>query len=223
MEDRLLHLLQLIVEEHVATAEPVASGSLRKRYKLDVSPATIRNWMGELDRGGFLMQPHTSGGRVPTERGYRVYVENCLKDKPAAKRERSALEVAAQATSSEAKMKLLAKTLSELSGLASIVGFYPANTFYTGLSQLFGQPEFQNWQRVVSLSEVLDHLDDTLEELRREAFEDPTIRLGEACAFGQVCGSVLLSTKEGMIGLLGPIRMDYQHAHSLMRSAQEFV
>lgn len=224
MEDRLLQLLQLIVEEHVATAEPVASGQLRSRYKLDVSPATIRNWMGALDREGFLMQPYTSGGRVPTETGYATYVESCLKEKPASKREQNALEAAASgARTKEDKMKRLAKALSELSGLASIVGFHPVDTFYTGLSQLFAQPEFQNWQRVVSLTEILDHLDDTLEDLRKEAFHTPVIRLGEACAFGSICGSVLLTTKDGMIGLLGPIRMDYQHALSLMRTAKELL
>ena len=224
MEDRLLQLLQLIVEEYVATAEPVASGQLRARYKLDVSPATIRNWMGELDRDGLLMQPYTSGGRVPTEKGYAIYVESCLKEKPASKREQLALETAvSQARNLEKKMKRLAKTLSELSGLASIVGFHPADTFYTGLSQLFAQPEFQNWQRVVSLTEILDHLDDTLSDLRKEAFSMPTIRLGESCTFGSICGSVLLTTNNGMIGLLGPIRMDYQHSLSLMQSAKELL
>lgn len=224
MEDRLLQLLRLIVEEHVATAEPVASGALHERHKLDVSPATIRNWMGELDRGGYLLQPHTSGGRVPTEAGYAAYVEHCLTERPAAKREQNALELAASgAAGPEEKMKRLAKTLSELSGQAAIVGFHPSDTFYTGLSQLFAQPEFQNWQRVVSLSEILDHLDDTLEDLRKENFSEPMIRLGESCAFGHVCGSVLLTTPLGMIGILGSIRMDYQHSLSLMRSAKEWL
>jgi len=224
MEDRLLQLLQLIVEEYVATAEPVASGQLRARYKLDVSPATIRNWMGALDREGYLMQPYTSGGRIPTETGYAAYVESCLQEKPATRREQRALERAVtEARSPEEKMKRLAKTLSELSGQASIVGFNPVDTFYTGLSQLFAQPEFQNWQRVVSLTEILDHLDDAFEDLRKESFHTPAIRLGESCAFGSICGSVLLTTKEGMIGLLGPIRMDYQHALSLMRTAKELL
>lgn len=224
MEDRLLQLLQLIVEEYVETAEPVASGQLRARYKLDVSPATIRNWMGELDRDGFLIQPYTSGGRIPTEAGYIAYVESCLKKKPASKREQLVLERAvSQARNPEERLKRLAKALSELSGLASIVGLHAADTFYTGLSQLFAQPEFQNWQRVVSLTEILDHLDETLSDLREETFIVPTVRLGEACTFGSICASILLTTETGMIGLLGPIRMDYQHALSLMHSAKELL
>lgn len=222
MDDKLLNLLRIVVEEYVATAEPVASGPLVKRYDLAVSPATIRNWFSELDETGLLMQPHTSGGRVPTEQGFKTYVEHFVKPKPAQKRERDILAKAALIPSEdERRMKQVAKTLAELSGLAVIVALNQADTFYTGLSQLFAQPEFKNWERVVSLTELLDHLDDTLGKLRSHSFAAPQILLGSECPFGVACGSVVATTDGALVGLLGPIRMDYQANLSQLISALE--
>ena len=76
LTDRQLKILRYIVELHVATAEPGGSRHLVKRYKLDLSPATIRNTMSDLEDMGYLAQPHTSAGRIPTDEGYRVYVAN---------------------------------------------------------------------------------------------------------------------------------------------------
>lgn len=73
-------LLKLIIKEHVETASTVASRSLVDRYKLDVSPATVRNEMARLEDMGFLLQPHTSAGRVPTEMGFRYFVERLMDD-----------------------------------------------------------------------------------------------------------------------------------------------
>jgi heat-inducible transcriptional repressor len=78
LDARKALILKLIVREHVATAAPVASEMLVKTYKLGVSPATVRNEMSELEQMGFIYQPHTSAGRIPTSRGYRYYVERLM-------------------------------------------------------------------------------------------------------------------------------------------------
>lgn len=77
LDDRKNKVLQAIIEDYVATAEPVGSRTIARKYQLGVSPATIRNEMSDLEELGFLEQPHTSAGRVPSDRGYRYYVD-CL-------------------------------------------------------------------------------------------------------------------------------------------------
>lgn len=222
MEQRLLDLLRFVVEDYVATGEPVGSQSLVTDHRLDVSPATIRNWFAELEDLGCLMQPHTSGGRIPTEKGFQEYVDAFVRLKQASKRDHDLLaQVVKLSPQQDANLKALAKLLAERSGQAVVIGLEKNNTFYTGLSQLFAQPEFKQWQRVVTLTEVLDHLDEVLLALRRNVYEDPQILLGRACPFGGVCASVILSLRGSFIGILGPLRMDYQHAVSLLVSAKQ--
>lgn len=80
MDNRKRKILQAIVEEYINTAEPVSSGSIVKKYGLDLSSATIRNEMVELEKVGYLEKPHTSSGRVPSAKGYRLYVNELLND-----------------------------------------------------------------------------------------------------------------------------------------------
>lgn len=222
MEERLSTLLRAVVEEYVTTAEPVGSQTLVARYRLDVSPATVRNWFAELEEEGCLMQPHTSGGRVPTEKGFRDYVARFVEPKFPGKRDREAIAKAALVPDEDGRrMKSVAKMVAELSGQAVVVGLQESDTFYTGLSQLFVQPEFKNWQRVVSLSEVLDHLDEGLNALRRRPITGPQILIGRECPFGIACGTVLAMSGDALVGILGPIRMDYQHALSLLQGAMD--
>lgn len=220
MEQRLLDLLRRVVEDYVSTGEPVGSQRLVDEYRLDMSPATVRNWFAELEELGCLMQPHTSGGRIPTEKGFQEYVDTFIQLKPAAKRDQDALVQAWHSTQDAARLKALAKTMAERSGQAVVVGLEREDTFYTGLSQLFSQPEFKQWQRVVTLTEILDHLDEVLATLRRSSYVEPQVLLGRACPFGAICGSAVVSLDGAFIGILGPLRMDYQHATSLLVSTK---
>ena len=81
MDERKKRILQAIVEEYINTAEPVSSGSIVKKYGLDFSSATIRNEMADLEKVGYIEKTHTSSGRVPSEKGYRYYVDNIMKPK----------------------------------------------------------------------------------------------------------------------------------------------
>ena len=89
---RKLEVLRAIVEDYVATEEPVGSKSLAERHSLGVSPATIRNDMALLEEEGFISQPHTSAGRVPTDKGYRLFVDRLAGVKPLSVAERRAIE-----------------------------------------------------------------------------------------------------------------------------------
>ena len=92
LDDRKLAVLRAIVEDYVSTNEPVGSKSIVDRHNLDVSPATIRNDMAVLEEQGFIVQPHTSAGRVPTDKGYRLFVDRLGGVKPFSAAERRAIE-----------------------------------------------------------------------------------------------------------------------------------
>lgn len=79
--DRKWLILQAIIEDYISTAEPVGSRTISKKYVTDVSPATIRNEMSDLEELGLIEQPHTSAGRVPSEKGYRLYVDKLMETK----------------------------------------------------------------------------------------------------------------------------------------------
>src|SRR6201985_1958142 len=92
LDERKLTVLRAIVEDYVSTTEPVGSKSLVDRHGLDVSPATIRNDMAVLEEQGYIAQPHTSAGRVPTDKGYRLFVDRLSCLKPMSGAERRAIE-----------------------------------------------------------------------------------------------------------------------------------
>lgn len=222
LDAKLKSIFQLVAEEYITSAEPVGSQALVERYKLEVSPATIRNWFAMLEELGLLQQPHTSGGRILTEEGVKLYVQEFVTPRSASKKVRTHLERHAQ-ESGERKVKLMAKELAELLGLAVILAHHEQDTFYTGLSQLFAQPEFRHWQRVVSMTELLDHLDQTLGSLRKTRFAQPQWLIGKECPFGPASSALLASTPYGLIGILGPLRMDYQEALSHLLTTIELL
>ncbi len=92
LDDRKLDVLRAIVQDFVSTNEPVGSKALVERHHLGVSPATVRNDMAALEDGGFIAQPHTSAGRIPTEKGYRLFVDRLSTIKPLSPAERRAIE-----------------------------------------------------------------------------------------------------------------------------------
>ncbi len=91
-DDRRLRVLRAIVQDYVSTNDPVGSKALAARYDLGVSPATIRNDMAVLEEEGYITQPHTSAGRVPTDKGYRFFVDRLSTVKPLSAAERKAIE-----------------------------------------------------------------------------------------------------------------------------------
>ena len=91
LDDRKLDVLRAIVEDYVSTQEPVGSKSLVERHRLGVSPATVRNDMAVLEEEGFIAQPHTSAGRIPTDKGYRLFVDRLASVKPLSGPERRAI------------------------------------------------------------------------------------------------------------------------------------
>jgi transcriptional regulator of heat shock response len=218
MDNRLASLLQALVEEYVSSAEPVGSQHLVRRYRLDISPATVRNWFVELEDEGFLIQPHTSGGRVPTEEAFRHYVTTLLEPKPVTRRERD--QITRAVAEDTGNLKHIAKALADLSGQVTVVRESQTDAFFTGLSQLFSQPEFRDVGRVIALSDMFDHLDEAMRAFRRP-FHAPRVLIGRESPFGPDTGAVIASNGDAFLGIVGPLRMDYGHALSLIHATLE--
>jgi heat-inducible transcriptional repressor len=89
LSERERRVLEAVIKSYVETAEPAGSRTLSRRFGLGVSPATIRNTMSDLEEKGFLFHPHTSAGRVPTDKAYRVYVDSLIRLAPVAARSRT--------------------------------------------------------------------------------------------------------------------------------------
>ena len=126
LDKRKKKLLQTIIEEYIETAEPVSSGNLVKQ--LECSSATIRNEMAELEKYGFLEKPHTSAGRVPSQKGYRYYVDELIRDDKLTKREMDLIKekLETKVNALEDLAKIATTTLSETFGfsIASLASTY---------------------------------------------------------------------------------------------------
>jgi heat-inducible transcriptional repressor len=122
LDRREREILRALVTDYIQTGEPVASQSLLSRHGLDCSPATVRSVMSDLEALGFLEKPHTSSGRVPTERGYRLFVDSLLKVRPPSPQDRERIErLAAGASDVGALLDGTADLLHDLSHHAGVV------------------------------------------------------------------------------------------------------
>ena len=122
LSDRDERILGAVVEEYVQTAEPVGSRNLVKKYRLGISPATVRNVMADLEELGFLSQPHTSAGRQPTDLGYRYYVDHLMRPRPLPANRRRQIRRRIERSAEQALEELLEATSRALSQVAHQVG-----------------------------------------------------------------------------------------------------
>jgi len=221
MDKRKLLILNTIIKEHIKTGAPVGSGVLVDKYKLDISPATVRNEMADLENQGYIKQPHTSAGRVPAEKAYRLYIENLKEKKLNTSEEDLLIRVLQEKT--ELNFKQAAKLLAKFSGNAVFWAFHRHNFYYTGISNLFQQPEFARASLIYDISAVIDGMDEIIDQIFDQIEEGKSILLGANNPFGDFFGTVLMKYKTvngaGMFGLLGPMRMDYEKNSALV----EFV
>lgn len=225
MDPRLERVLALVIETYIATAEPVGSQALVAQYDLGVSPATVRNWFAELVDAGMLMQPHTSAGRVPSERAYQWYVQTQLGDVKADARTHAAFaQIAKEASDHASRAKAFAKTCAASVGIAALAATGKNDSYYTGMTDLFRQPEFREWNRVLGIGSVLDTLDERLATIRQNTYHMPTVLVGEQCPFGNACGAAIITLPgNSLLALLGPMRMPYRQAVSVLQIAREIA
>ena len=122
LDDRKARVLRAVVEEYIETGLPVGSRVIAKRYRLGVSPATIRNEMADLEETGYLDKPHTSSGRVPSDRGYRFYVDELMPERGLREEETRAIE-AVFASRIKDVVTLLKETVRTISETSNYLGF----------------------------------------------------------------------------------------------------
>ncbi len=218
-------ILQAIVEQYAEVASPVGSSLLAKAF--GVSSATVRAEMAELERQDLIQQPHTSAGRVPTDKGYRYYVNNLsesLNETATERRAERALTArVGKAGLPDRTIRNAVDTLVELThnlGLATIGD----QLYMSGLSNLFGQPEFMHSQQVREVASLLDNLEPWL---REAAPNQPlNVYIGSENPVGAGAGCSLIVSKfhspysdRSYIGVLGPTRQSYRDVMLLVRRA----
>jgi len=219
-------IFSYVVESYIKTAEPVGSKRLCDEYGLDCSSATVRAELLDLEQKGFLAQPHTSAGRIPTEQGYRYYVEHLLDEQKLSSKEENQLQEAWSAAQDfEARVKGLAKRIAELAYNTVIVAYSPQNVYYTGIKNLFSQPEFEEFAFVTSISAILDELDEHIDDLFAHGATSTEVLIGKDNPLGTRCSAIItrLPATDGLLTLLGPMRMDYGRNINLVNSAKEVV
>lgn len=220
LTQRQVDILRMIIKEYTDTGEAVGSEIIEKKYKLGVSPATIRNEMVKLTKKGYLKKAHFSSGRAPSAKGFRYYIKNLMKQKELSTTDEVSYKNSVWDDRSQMH-KLLSqatKVLSQKTGLLSISATNTDDVYYAGVANLLRKPEFFDLNLSRSLfgrldethywAGIMDQFDALQDEimymLGEEDFRDPTF---ESCAsvFGEFEGQKV----KGIIGVLGPKRMCY--------------
>lgn len=241
--ERQKRILCQIIEEYAETASPVGSMTMAKLF--GVSPATIRAEMARLEALGLIAQPHTSAGRVPTDAGYRFYVNHLATDEsmyesemsyatnmPEARaidgsglgRSKYALERRATSQSqADAAIREAVDTLVELTGNLGLATI-GSQLYLSGISRLFMQPEFGDTRRVQAVAKLLDNLEPWLREAAPG--EALNIFIGHENPIGKNSEVSLIISKfrspfsdRSYIGVLGPTRQNYSRVMSLVKHA----
>jgi heat-inducible transcriptional repressor len=212
ISNRKKTILRTIIKEYVKSAQPVSSGMLVSKYKLGVSPATARNDMAELEEEGYIFQPHTSAGRVPTELAYELELAEIKNSKKSLKE--SEIELLNGLFSFEEEgAKKTAKAIAELSNGAVFWAFHKNDLYYTGLSNLFSQPEFKQTEIAYDFSVIIDRMEEIIDDLFEKIDNGESVMIGSSNPFGNFLSTVLVKYKKnkqsGVFGIMGPTRMDY--------------
>lgn len=225
--DRQFKILCSIVEQYAEVAAPVGSVTLAKLF--NVSPATIRNEMVALERAGHIKQPHTSAGRVPTDKGYRLYVNSISEsdsrnyELPGKLVDRNARAIDLRIRSAgeaEQAIRSAVRSLVEIThnvGIATI-----GNSLYVrGFASLFAQPELLNTQAVRDVATLIDNLEPWLREAAPN--EPLSVFIGRENPVGKSSNSTLIISRfvspysdRSYVGVLGPTRQDYKTVMNLV-------
>jgi len=216
---RQTQILKALIDEYIATAVPVGSLALEKKYNLGVSPATIRNEMVALTQTGFLKQPHTSAGRIPTPKAMKFYINQLMEERRLSLTE----EVKARENVWDVRadfdelLREATKALSQRTQTLSVATTDDGDLWSYGHSQLFNSPEFFDFQVCQTLFSALEE-GRRLHELFFEKFQGLSpieVLFGEELGWdyfepiGIVASRFESQGKQGAIGVIGPFRLNY--------------
>lgn len=214
-------VLTKTILKYIQEAEPVASEDIAKDF--DLSSATIRNIFSDLEDSGFLTHLYTSGGRVPTDKGYRYYVDFLISQIELLDEEKRRIERQYQREISQLEdvLERTSQIISDITHYAGIVSSLEWNDkfFYKGISHIFEQPEFQNLERMRLLIKAIEEKQKLLDVINRDFQEDELkIYIGRelGCPGMDSCSLVVSSYRvknkpSGRLAVLGPMRMEYEN------------
>lgn len=228
MTDRQAQILAAIIEQYAEIAAPVGSVMLAKLF--GVSSATIRSEMARLEDMGMIQQPHTSAGRIPTDKGYRSYVngitEAQMSELPSGI-DRSARAIEARVhTHGNRADRAIRSAVDSLVDLTQNLGLATIGDelYMNGIGNLFAQPEFLHGNHVQAVARLLDNLEPWLREAAPN--EPLNVYIGSENPIGRTSGATLIISRfrspysdRSYIGVLGPTRQSYGRVMRLVRHA----
>jgi transcriptional regulator of heat shock response len=222
-------ILAVTVSTYINTGEPVSSLELAR--ELALSSATIRNIMAELEEDGYLFAPHTSAGRVPSDKGYRYYVDFLMSGSGLSSEQKNAIlgQYKSRSGSLEDILENTTEIIADFTHYTAIVSFseWEDRIFYRGLSNIFQHPDFHDFQKLAVLVRLLEEKKQLIEILNRETDKTRRVYIGteiECPYLSDLCSLAVSSYRNrdkfnGRIAVLGPRRMSYDQT----LSALEFV
>ena len=225
-QERKERVLGIVVDEYIKSTTPVGSHFIVQQYSLDLSPATIRNILAELEEEGYLSHPHTSAGRVPTQTGYRYYVDHLMHQIQLLEEEKARLhqEYAQGLNELETALDNASQVISEITHCTSIIAVdgWGQKMICKGTSFVVNYPEEQNLDKIRAILRALEQKEQILELINRDLEKKVSIYIGHEMALKEMDGCSLAVARfsnrgaEGRIAVLGPTRMDYERVVSAL-------
>lgn len=223
-------ILEKLIEEYINSAKPVSSQKLEKKYDFEVRPATIRNEMQRLTEEGFLYQPHTSAGRIPTDKGFRFFVDKFFEEKPKMKKSLKIVDWPKKEIVDSVKfLQNITKALaSASSGLAISYLLDEEVLWKEGWEELLQEPEFKTSDCISNFSQLIMSFEKAIKKL--EFNSDIKVYIGEENPFSKARDFSIIISKchfpekeEGFVSILGPKRMAYDRNIILINSLKELL
>ena len=213
-------ILSASVKTFITSAAPVSSEALADEFSL--SSATVRNTLAELEESGYLTHPYTSAGRIPTDKGYRYYVDFLMSEEELKDEDRETIiyEYKSKIERLEDILDRTSELISKITHNAGIVSFleWEDRLFFKGLSHVLEQPEFNNSERVRLLVKALEDRKNLLEVINRNIEDESIVYIGReiGCPDIENCSLVVSkysrgTKQDGRLAVLGPRRMSYSH------------
>ena len=226
ISDRQNTILKALIREYIKTAEPISSDFLAKKYDFGLCPSAIRIEMQLLIKSGFLEQPHTSAGRIPTDKAYRFFVDSLIGEK-AEKENTLEDEIEEILKEKEADRFQLAGNLAKFlantsSGLAIVQFFDNDISWKEGWEEIAKEPEFVDKDFVFNFLNFLDNFEEKIKTLDAHGLHiyiGREIPLPRAKNLSLICSTCMISPNESaFVTIIGPKRMDYTRNINLINS-----
>lgn len=225
LSEREIQILKAIIEEYMETAMPVGSETLDKKYNLGVSPATIRNEMVRLTQKGFLKQLHTSGGRSPTPKALKFYVDNLVKPKELSVAEEVTVKQKVWDYRHELDKLLKESTtiLAERTKALSLITTEEGDLYYSGTAYILSMPEFYNIDLTRRLFFLLEEFNYWRKLFYEEFPDDFRVIVGDELGkHMEPCSLVYTKFRipghgKGTISVIGSNRLNYEYVIPIVR------